>query len=77
MMRGASTAGVCEVRYLHPLSVTLPHILSDKSGGSFTSCSHTGLPVAVLAEGINAEIFNGGYDNTDIFTNLADMLQVR
>ncbi len=59
-----------------PLSVTLTHILNNKSGVSFTSYSHTGLPVAVLAEGVNAEAFNGYYDNTEIFYKLAEMLNV-
>ncbi|MBP3653255.1 MAG: alkaline phosphatase [Clostridia bacterium] len=60
-----------------PLSVTLTHILNNKSGISFTSYSHTGLPVAVLANGVNAEVFNGYYDNTEVFTKLADMLNVQ
>ena len=59
------------------LSVTITHILNNKSGVSFTSYSHTGLPVAVLAHGLNAEQFNGYYDNTKIFTKLADMLGVQ
>ncbi len=59
-----------------PLSVTITHILNNKSGVSFTSYSHTGLPVAVLAEGVNAEMFNGYYDNTDIFDRMAAMLKV-
>ena len=48
-----------------PLSVTI------------TSYSHTGLPVAVLASGVNADVFEGYYDNTDIYNKLADMLQVK
>ena len=60
-----------------PLSVTLTHILNNKSGVSFTSYCHTGLPVAVLAEGVNAEVFNGYYDNTEIFNKLAAMLNVQ
>ena len=60
-----------------PLTVTITHILNNKSGVSFTSYSHTGLPVAVLAHGLNAEVFNGYYDNTDIYNKLADMLEVK
>lgn len=60
-----------------PLSVTITHILNNKSGVSFTSYSHTGLPVAVLADGVNAEEFNGYYDNTDIYNKLAEMLNVQ
>ena len=59
-----------------PLSVTITHIINNKSGISFTSYSHTGLPVAVLAQGVNAEVFNGYYDNTEIYNKLADMLDV-
>ena len=59
-----------------PLTVTITHILNNKSGISFTSYSHTGLPVAVLAHGLNAEVFNGYYDNTDVYNKLADMLNV-
>ena len=60
-----------------PFSVTLTHIINNKSGVSFTSYSHTGLPVAVLAHGVNAEQFNGYYDNTEIFNKLAGMLNVQ
>ena len=60
-----------------PLSVTLTHIINNKSGISFTSYSHTGLPVAVLADGAGAEAFNGYYDNTEIYAKLAEMLNVK
>ena len=59
-----------------PLSVTITHIINNKSGISFTSYSHTGLPVAVLAQGVNSEVFNGYYDNTAIYDKLAAMLDV-
>lgn len=60
-----------------PLTVTITHILNNKSGVSFSSYSHTGLPVAMFADGVNAEQFNGYYDNTDIYTKLAAMLAVK
>ena len=59
-----------------PLTVTITHIINNKSGISFTSYSHTGLPVAVLADGVGAEVFNGYYDNTDIYNKLAKMLEI-
>ena len=59
-----------------PLSVTITHIINNKSGISFTSYSHTGLPVAVLAHGVNAGQFNGYYDNTQIYHKLAGMLGI-
>ena len=60
-----------------PLTVTITHILNNKSGVSFTSYSHTGLPVAMFADGVNAEQFDGYYDNTDIYVKLADLLGVK
>ncbi len=60
-----------------PLSVTITHILNNKSGINFSSYAHTGLPVAVLAQGEGAELFNGYYDNTMIYDNLAALLQVQ
>ena len=60
-----------------PLSVTLTHILNNKSGVSFTSTSHTGLPVAVLAQGTGAESFNGYYDNTEVYQKLAALLEIQ
>ncbi|HEY9575173.1 MAG TPA: alkaline phosphatase, partial [Lachnospiraceae bacterium] len=54
-----------------PLTVTITHILNHKSGVSFTSYAHTGLPVAVLTKGEQAKDFDGYYDNTDIYKKLA------
>ena len=61
----------------NPFSVTVTHILNNKSGIDFTSYSHTGLPVAVFADGAGADSFTGYYDNTAIYTKLASMLKVR
>ena len=60
-----------------PLSVTITHIINNKAGISFTSYSHTGLPVAVLADGAGAEAFQGYYDNTEVYNRLARMLDVQ
>lgn len=61
----------------NPLTVTISHILNHKSGISFTSYSHTGVPVAVFAEGNGADLFNGYYDNTAIYTKLATLLGIK
>lgn len=60
-----------------PLSVTITHILNNKSGINFSSYAHTGLPVAVFAQGIGEETFNGFYDNTQIYFKLASMLNIK
>ena len=60
-----------------PFTVTINHILNHKSGVDFTSYTHTGLPVAVFAEGAGAEVFAGYYDNTEIFQKLAALTVVK
>ena len=60
----------------NPFSVTITHILNNKSGIDFTSYSHTGLPVAVFAEGVGSEEFTGYYDNTDIYNKMAALIGV-
>ena len=59
-----------------PLSVTITHLLNNKSGISFSSYAHTGLPVAVFAEGVGQENFGGFYDNTQIYHKLADLMGI-
>lgn len=59
-----------------PLTVTITHILNNKSGISFTSYSHTGLPVPVYALGAGQNDFTGFYDNTDIYKKMAKLTKV-
>ncbi|MBN1836754.1 MAG: alkaline phosphatase [Spirochaetales bacterium] len=54
-----------------PLTVTLTHILNQKAGIGWTSYSHTGVPVPTYAIGVGQEMFDGYYDNTDIFRKTA------
>jgi len=51
-----------------PLSMAVSHIINNKAGLSYTSYAHTGLQIPVYAMGVNAALFSGMYDNTDIFT---------
>ncbi len=60
-----------------PLTVTITHILNNKSGIDFTSYSHTGLPVPVFAIGNGSELFEGYYDNTDLYHNVAKLTKVK
>lgn len=50
----------------NPISVTVTHVLNEKAGITFTSYSHTAVPVPVYALGAGQELFDGSYDNTDI-----------
>ncbi len=60
-----------------PLTVTITHLLNNKSGINFSSYAHTGLPVGVFAKGEGADLFEGYYDNTEIYFNLANLLKVK
>ena len=60
-----------------PLTVTITHILNNKSGVNFGSYAHTGLPVEVLVQGVGAEKFDGYYDNTDIYKKLVELTEVK
>ena len=41
------------------------------------SCNFFAIPVAVFADGVNADQFKGFFDNTAIYTKLASMLRVK
>ena len=60
-----------------PLSVTITHILNNKSGVNFASYAHTGLTVAVFAQGSGQDLFEGFYDNTQVYHKLAGLLGVK
>jgi alkaline phosphatase len=60
-----------------PLAVTVIHILDRKAGIGWTTYSHTGIPVPTYASGTGHEIFNGFYDNTDIFKKLSSVMKVQ
>ena len=77
----AEAAELTQAEYIlygtyEPLSVTITHLLNNKSGINFASYAHTGLPVAVFAEGAGQEQFEGYYDNTEIYAKLAALLNV-
>ncbi|GAU78982.1 alkaline phosphatase [Fusibacter sp. 3D3] len=60
-----------------PLSIAVTHLLNNKSGIGWTSYSHTGVPVAVFANGKGSHLFNGYYDNTDLFVKLKALTNVK
>lgn len=59
-----------------PLTVELTHIVNGKAGISRTSYSHTGMPVSTFAIGVGAEMFDGYYDNTEIYTKIANAMRL-
>jgi alkaline phosphatase len=60
-----------------PIIVTITHILNERASIGWTSYSHTGVPVPVFAEGLEAFHFAGFYDNTDIAKKLARAMDIR
>lgn len=60
-----------------PLCITLSHILNNKAGIHYTSFSHTGLPVPVYAIGVGSSLFNGYYDNTDIYFKMESITKIK
>ncbi len=59
------------------LTVTMTHLINRKAGISWTSYSHTGVPVPVMAKGRFAKKFNGFYDNTDVAHKIAQAMAIR
>lgn len=59
-----------------PFTVTLTHLLNCKSGVDFSTYAHSGLTVPVFAMGIGAEVFDGFYDNAEIYAKLAALTGV-
>jgi alkaline phosphatase len=72
---------VAEDQYLlyggyEPLTVKITQIMNQTAGIGWTSYAHTGVPVPTFAQGIHQELFNGYYDNTDIFRKLASAMNL-
>ncbi|MGH2270711.1 alkaline phosphatase [Anaerohalosphaeraceae bacterium U12dextr] len=61
----------------NPLSVTLTHVLNNNAGIGYTSYSHTGIPVPVMALGKDSYLFEGYYDNTDIARKMAGIMRLK
>ena len=60
-----------------PLTVTLTHIANQAAGIGWTSYSHTGVPVPTYALGRGQDLFNGYYDNTELFRKLTLIMGVK
>lgn len=55
------------------LSVAVTRLLANKAGLDFTTYYHTAAPVGLWAKGAGTEIFNGYYDNTEIFDKISEI----
>jgi alkaline phosphatase len=59
-----------------PLTVKITQTLNQLAGIGWTSYSHTGVPVPTFAKGVNQELFDSYYDNTDIYRALAKAMGI-
>ncbi len=59
-----------------PLSVTITHILNRKAGIAWTTYSHSGVPVQTYASGVGQNLFDGYYDNTDLYKKITSIMGV-
>lgn len=57
-----------------PFIMEITHILNNRAGVAWTSYSHTAVPVATFAIGPTSEQINGMFDNTQIFTFMANAM---
>ncbi|MEW6698482.1 MAG: alkaline phosphatase [Bacillota bacterium] len=60
-----------------PFTVKLSHIVNSRAGLSYTTYSHTGVPVPVYAIGLGEDMFDGFYDNTSIYYKLAAITKIK
>jgi alkaline phosphatase len=60
-----------------PLTITLTHIVNRRAGLAWTSYAHTGVPVPTFAIGPGSGLFNGYYDNTDVFHRTLQAMGLR
>jgi alkaline phosphatase len=60
-----------------PLTVTVTHILNRKAGIGWTTYAHTGVPVPTYAIGAGQELFNGFYDNTDLYYKMFALMKLK
>ena len=79
-MCGSNDNSAAENKLLYggyePIIVTITHILNERAGIGWTSYSHTGVPVPVFAQGPEAHLFAGFYDNTDMARKLAKVMNL-
>jgi len=61
----------------NPVAATAVRILNNRSGLSWGSYAHTGIPVPVYAIGAGSELFQGYFDNTDIPKKIYKLMKMK
>lgn len=59
----------------NPVAVTCTHILNKKAGLTWSTYTHTGMPVNTYALGNGEALFSGYYENTRIAENIFELLE--
>jgi len=62
--------------YYNPPAVATNHIISERTNVFWTTYAHSGVPVPISAIGVNAELFGGFKDNTDMAWSLAKAMDL-
>ena len=57
------------------LTIACTHVLAERAGVTWTSYSHTGVPVMTTAIGCGQNLFGGIYDNTDLSCKILTLLE--
>ncbi len=64
-------------KYNEPLTIEIVRLVGRKAGISWTTSSHTGMPVGVFAMGNGSDKFTGYIDNTDVAKGLMCAMGVK
>lgn len=57
-----------------PFSATLTHIIDNKAGIGWSTFAHTAVPVPIYALGATAELYEGTYHDSEIYSKLMESL---
>ena len=57
-----------------PFSATLTHIIDNKAGIGWSTFAHTAVPVPIYALGVTAELYEGTYHDSEIYSKLMKSL---
>ena len=60
-----------EYGYYDPVAVAVAHVVSERANLMWTTYAHTGTAIPLSAVGVNAELFGGYKDNTEIGKTMA------
>lgn len=69
-----NSAGYAPQNKCMAIITTMNSIIAEKAGIGWTTFAHTGTPIPVYTIGVQSEIFEGIYDNTDIQVKISRLI---